>query len=94
MRANWAEVFVGVPDFPRRAAAVGAGRRHGVGRVALARDPAGRHAAGGHGVTIFGVSDRRIVWGWLYLEEVEAAGQGIGEAVRQMAGQASQEEAT
>jgi hypothetical protein len=46
------------------------------------------------GVTIFGIRDGRVVWGRLYLEEVEAAGQGIGEAVRQMAGQASQEEAT
>jgi hypothetical protein len=36
------------------------------------------------GVTIFGVRDDRIVWGRLYLEDVEG-GQGIDQAVRHMA---------
>jgi hypothetical protein len=36
------------------------------------------------GVTIFGVRDHRIVWGRLYLEDVEG-GQGIDRAVQHMA---------
>jgi hypothetical protein len=36
------------------------------------------------GVTIFGVREDRIVWGRLDLEDVEA-GQGIDQAVQQMA---------
>jgi hypothetical protein len=37
-------------------------------------------------VTIFGVREDRIAWGRLYLEEVEVAGQGVEQAVQQMAG--------
>ena len=33
------------------------------------------------GVTLFGVRDNRIVWGRLYMEPVQAAGQGIDAAV-------------
>ena len=36
------------------------------------------------GVTIFGVREGRIIWGRLYLEDVEG-GQGIDQAVQQMA---------
>jgi hypothetical protein len=36
------------------------------------------------GVTIFGVHGDRIIWGRLYLEDVEG-GQGIDQAVRHMA---------
>jgi hypothetical protein len=39
------------------------------------------------GVTIFGVREDRIAWRRLYLEEVEVAGQGIEQAVQQMAGE-------
>jgi hypothetical protein len=35
--------------------------------------------------TIFGIADDRIVWGRLYLEDVEDAGQDIGQAVQHMA---------
>jgi len=37
------------------------------------------------GVTIFGIRDDRILWGRLYLEDVEVTGQGIDQAVRRMA---------
>jgi ketosteroid isomerase-like protein len=36
-------------------------------------------------VTIFGVRDGRIVWGRLYLEDVEVAGQDIDQAVQHLA---------
>ena len=37
------------------------------------------------GVTIFEVRDDRIAWGRLYLEDVEAVGAGIDQAVEHMA---------
>jgi limonene-1,2-epoxide hydrolase len=85
VRANWSAVFAGVPDFHAdllRAAAHGdsgwaewhwRGTRGDGTRLDM------------RGVTIFGVRDDRIVWGRLYLEDVET-GQGIDQAVRQIAG--------
>jgi hypothetical protein len=85
VRANWAEVFAGVPDFQadllRSALTAGTGwaewHWHGTREDGTPLDI--------RGVTIFGIRDDRIVWGRLYLENVEAAGQGIGQAVRRMA---------
>jgi hypothetical protein len=84
VRTNWAEVFAGVPDFQAelvRSAEVGdtwwaewhwQGTRTDGTRLEI------------RGVTIFGVREDRIVWGRLYLEDVEP-GQGIDQAVRHMA---------
>jgi hypothetical protein len=85
VRTNWAEVFAGVPDFRadllRSAWTDGTGwaewHWHGTREDGTLLDI--------RGVTIFGIRDDRIVWGRLYLEDVEAAGQGIGQAVRHMA---------
>ena len=83
-RKNWAEVFAGVPDFQAellRSADEGdtgwaewhwQGTRIDGTRLDM------------RGVTIFGVRDDRIVWGRLYLEDVEG-GQGIDQAVQHMA---------
>jgi hypothetical protein len=84
VRANWAEVFAGVPDF--RADLL---RTAGQGDIGWAEwHWHGTRADGTRldmrGITIFGVRDGRIVWGRLYLEDVEA-GQGIDQAVQQMA---------
>jgi limonene-1,2-epoxide hydrolase len=38
------------------------------------------------GVVLFGVARRKIAWGRLYLEEIEAGGGDIDATVRQMAG--------
>jgi hypothetical protein len=86
VRANWAEVFAGVPDFHadllRSAQAGDTGwaewHWHGTRADGTRLDM--------RGVTIFGVRGDRIVWGRLYLEDVEAAGQGIDQAVEHMAG--------
>jgi hypothetical protein len=85
VRTNWAEVFAGVPDFQadllRSVWAAGTAwaewHWHGTREDGTLLDI--------RGVTIFGIRDDRIVWGRLYLEDVEAAGQGIGQAVRRMA---------
>lgn len=84
VHTNWAEVFAGVPDFQAELL-----------RSAEQTDTwwAEWHWQGTRtdgtrldmrGVTIFGVRDDRIVWGRLYLEDVEG-GQGIDQAVQHMA---------
>ena len=84
VRRNWAEVFAGVPDFQAellRSAYQGdtgwaewhwRGTRTDGTRLDM------------RGVTIFGVRDDRVVWGRLYLEDVDG-GQGIDQAVQHMA---------
>jgi uncharacterized protein (TIGR02246 family) len=84
VRANWSEVFAGVPDF-----------RAEVVRVAAVGDTAwsewrwqGTRTDGGRldmaGVVIFGLRDDRIAWARLYIEPVEQQGAGIEAAVRDM----------
>jgi ketosteroid isomerase-like protein len=84
VRANWSEIFAGVPDF-----------RAEVVRVAAVGDTAwsewrwqGTPTDGGRldmaGVIIFGLRDDRIAWARLYVEPVEQQGAGIDAAVRDM----------
>jgi uncharacterized protein (TIGR02246 family) len=84
VRANWSEVFTGVPDF--RAELV---------RVAATGDTAwsewrwqGTQTDGGRldmaGVIVFGLRDDRVAWARLYVEPVEEQGAGIQAAVRDM----------
>jgi hypothetical protein len=54
--------------------------------VVLAGNPRRRDTAGdAGGVTIFGVQDDRIVWGRLFMDEVDRSGKGIDQAVREIA---------
>jgi ketosteroid isomerase-like protein len=84
VQSNWAEVFAGVPDFQaellRSAHQDDTGwaewHWHGIRTDGTRLDM--------RGVTIFGVREGRIVWGRLYLEDVEG-GQGIDQAVQHMA---------
>lgn len=87
VRANWSMIFEGVPNFSAelvRSAAVDdvewlewrwAGDRADGNRLDVA------------GVMVLGVRDGRIASGSLYMEPVEAGGEGIGGAVRAMAGE-------
>jgi ketosteroid isomerase-like protein len=84
VRANWSEVFAGVPDFRAElvATAVEAdvlwsewrwrGSQRDGGNLDMA------------GVIVCGVRDGMIAWARLYVEHVEQGGEGIGAAVRQM----------
>jgi hypothetical protein len=54
-----------------------------VGRVALQGTRTDGTRLDMRGVTIFGVREDRIIWGRLYLEDVER-GQGIDQAVHYM----------
>jgi ketosteroid isomerase-like protein len=84
VRANWSEVFAGVPDFRAELVA-----------TAVEGDCVwsewhwrGTHADGSRldmaGVIIFGVQAERIAWARLYIEPVEQEGEGIEAAVRDM----------
>jgi ketosteroid isomerase-like protein len=86
VRANWSAIFSGVPDF--RAELVAS---------AVDSDTAwtewrwhGTHADGSRlemaGVIVMGVRNASITWARLYVEPVEAAGEGIDAAVREMSG--------
>jgi ketosteroid isomerase-like protein len=85
VRRNWAEVFAGVPDF--HAELLRSARQGDTGWAEW--HWRGTRTDGTRldmrGVTIFGIRDDRIVWGRLYLEDVEDAGQDIGQAVQHMA---------
>jgi hypothetical protein len=84
VQTNWAEVFAGVPDF--RAELLRSARQGDTGWAEWhwhgTRTDGSRLAM--RGVTIFGIRDDRIVWGRLYLEDVQG-GQGIDQAVQHMA---------
>jgi ketosteroid isomerase-like protein len=84
VRQNWAEIFAGVPDF--RAELLRSAEEGDTGWAEWHWH--GTRADGTRldmrGVTIFGIRDDRVVWGRLYLEDVEG-GQGIDQAVRHMA---------
>lgn len=86
VRANWSAVFSGVPDF--RAELVAS---------AVDSDTAwtewrwhGTHADGSRlnmvGVIVMGLRNASIAWARLYVEPVDAAGEGIDAAVREMSG--------
>jgi hypothetical protein len=84
VQTNWAAVFVGVPDF--RAELLRSAHQGDTGWAEWhwhgTRTDGSRLAM--RGVTIFGIRDDRIVWGRLYLEDVQG-GQGIDQAVQHMA---------
>ena len=84
VRANWSEVFAGVPDFHAELVRV-----HAIGDTAWSEWRwEGTQTAGERldmaGVIVFGVRDDLVAWARLYIEPVERAGAGIEAAVRDM----------
>ena len=84
VRANWSEVFAGVPDFHAEIVGVTA-----VGDTTWSEWRwQGTQADGGRldmaGVIVFGLRDDRLAWARLYVEPVEEQGAGIQAAVRDM----------
>jgi len=84
VRRNWAAVFDGVPDF--RAELL---RSAEAGDIQWAEwHWHGTRTDGTQlemrGVTIFGIDHDRILWGRLYLEDVDRSGGTIDQAVRRM----------
>ena len=84
VRRNWAAVFDGVPDF--RAELLGsaqAGAAHWAEWYWHGTRVDGTRLEM-RGVTIFGIQHDRIVWGRLYLEDVDRSGGNIDQAVRRL----------
>jgi limonene-1,2-epoxide hydrolase len=83
VRANWSQVFSGVPDF-----------RSELIRACADSDTVWSewHWTGTGlemaGVTVMGVRDGVIAWARLYVEPIEELGAGIDAAVRRMTGDA------
>jgi ketosteroid isomerase-like protein len=86
VRANWSEVFGGVPDF-RADLLTTAVKDDGVWSEWRWR---GTHLDGSRldmaGVIIFGVPAQHIAWARLYVEPVDQDGEGIEAAVHHMSG--------
>ena len=86
MHANWAAIFAGVPDF---SAAVVRSVDHG-STTWTEWTWTGTRTDGQpfdmRGVTIFDIEDGLITSGRLYMEELERAPVGIGEAVQVLSG--------
>jgi ketosteroid isomerase-like protein len=88
---NWGALYDAIPDFHAELLATAAR-----GGTAWAEwHWTGTRADGTpldmRGVTLLGIEDDRIVWGRLYMEDVEEAGEDIDQAVRRMAGERAQE---
>jgi ketosteroid isomerase-like protein len=82
-RKNWAEIFAGVPDFQAELLRLADEGDTGWAEWHWRGTRTDGTRLDMRGVTIFGVRDDRLVWGRLYLEDVEA-GQGIDQAVQHM----------
>jgi hypothetical protein len=78
VRANWSEIFAGVPDF--RAELLRSSSDGATLWTEWEWTGTGLHVAG---VIVFGVRDDRFAWARLYVEPVEQ-GEGIEAAVREM----------
>ena len=80
VRANWSEIFAGVPDF--RSELIGAAADGDTVWSEWRWDGTGLEMAG---VIVFSVRDGLIAWARLYVEPVEH-GEGIEAAVHDMSG--------
>ncbi len=86
VRANWSALLGAIPDFRAellRSAVDG-------GTIFVEVRWTGTKADGApldeRGVLVMGISDDRIAWGRLYVDEVEREGAAIDASVRRMAG--------
>ena len=84
VRRNWAAVFDGVPDFQAELlGSAQAGDAHWAEWYWHGTRVDGTRLEM-CGVTIFGIQHDRIVWGRLYLEDVDRSGGNIDQAVRRI----------
>jgi hypothetical protein len=84
VRRNWAAVFDGVPDFQAELlGSAQAGDAHWAEWYWHGTRVDGTRLEM-RGMTIFGIQHDRIVWGRLYLEDVDRSGGNIDQAVRRM----------
>jgi SnoaL-like domain len=81
VRKNWSALFESFPDFK-----VELIRYTLEGETAWSEWHWSATGLNMAGVTLFGVRKERIVWGRLYMEEVEEQGEDIDEAVQSLTG--------
>jgi ketosteroid isomerase-like protein len=86
VRKNWSAFFREIPNLRAELLASAAGEDTEWGEWHWHGTRAGGSAFEMRGVTVMGVRDNHIVWGRLYMEEVEEAGQDIDQAVQCLAG--------
>lgn len=83
VRANWAGVFAGVPDFKAElVAATSLDGRVEIGEWNWTRTHLDGSPFAMCGVTVMGVENQRVAWGRLYMESVEGPGDDIGQMVQ------------
>jgi hypothetical protein len=83
---NWAALFSGISDFHGELVATSAEGDTVWAEWRWSGTQAGEPPLDMSAVTIFGVEGGVIAWGRLYMQEVEAASEGIDETVRRLAG--------
>ncbi|MGI8909593.1 MAG: nuclear transport factor 2 family protein [Rubrobacteraceae bacterium] len=79
VRKNWSAIFESFPDFEAELP-----RHTSDGGTVWSEWHWSATGLDIAGVTLFGVREDRIVWGRLYMEEVEEGGEDIDAAVRSM----------
>ena len=86
VRANWSALIDSIPDFHAEMVASASNGDTVFSEVHWTGTKADGAPLDERGVVVFGIDDDRITWGRLYVDEVEREGDGIGAAVRHMAG--------
>ncbi len=89
VRTNWSTIFQGVPDFAAELLRHCRDQEEEWSEWRWTGTRQDGEVLDMAGVMVLGVRDERIVWGRLYVEPVQAAGEGIDVAVRKMAGKPS-----
>ena len=82
---NWSAMFEGMPDFHAELLSTATEGDTVWAEWRWTGTRANGAALDMRGVTLFEIKNGQIVWGRLYMEEVEEAGADIGEAVRRLA---------
>lgn len=86
-RANWTEIFAGVPDFRSELIRASADADTVWSEWHWQGTRAGGEPLDMAGVIVMGVRDGLIAWARLYIEPLERAGAGIEAAVQRMSGE-------
>jgi len=86
VRQNWSTLFHEIPDI--RAELIGSSSNGGVewGEWHWTGTKPDGDPFQMRGVTVMGILHNQVVWGRLYMEEVEQAGEDIEHTVRRLAG--------
>lgn len=85
VRMNWSALFAEIPDIQAELLRTAVDEDTCWAELSIRGDRGDGSTLDLRGVIIHGISNDRIAWARLYLEEVEEAGEQIDETVRRMA---------